>query len=191
GAKAESLIAIYSAYFKGGYEQLQNEVNKTIDYFKGINFESTLEKIAADLRAKDLDIGLNDHDIAKISELKKQFEKELDKKRDLNYVIDFATFDDLKTGIEKIKANLEELEQKKLNIPSPKSVIDLEKEKQMLEIIKKRHTPAWIKFCKDLDAIETEAQKIRATREIKRGELDTYSSDIFNTHKVAINKFCA
>src|SRR3989344_5434836 len=149
GAKAESLITLYSAYFKGGYEQLQIEVNNAIDYFKGINFEATLEKIAADLRAKDLDIGLNESKIAELAELKKQFEKELDKKRDLNYAINFDSFDRLKAGIEKIKTDLEELETN-----------------------------------------ETEAEKIRATREAKRKELDEYSSAIFDTHKGTINELC-
>jgi len=190
GAKAESLVAIYSAFFKGGYEQLQNEVNKAIDYFKGINFEATLEKIATDLRAKDLDIGLSDEKIAELAELKKQFEKELDKKRDLNYAVNFDTFDRLKIGLEKIKADLEELEQKKLNIPSPKTVFVLENEKHTLEITIKRYEPAWVKFCKDLETNETEAEKVRKTREAKRKELDEYSSAIFDIHKGTINQLC-
>ena len=190
GAKAESLVSLYSAYFKGGYEELQNEMNKAIDYFKGENFEATLEKIAADLRAKDLDIGLTDSKISKLADLKKQFEKELDKKRDLNYPINFDTFDNLKVGIEKIKSDLEELEQKKLNIPSPKTVSTLESEKRTLEITKKRYEPTWVKFCKDSETIEVEAGTIRTAREKKRKELEEYSSAIFDTHKGTINRLC-
>jgi len=190
GANAESLISLYSAYFKGGYEQLQIEINNAIDYFKGINFEATLEKIAADLRAKDLDIGLNDTKITELADLKKQFEKELEKKRDLNYAINFDSFDHLKTGIEKIKSDLEELEQKKLNIPSPKTVLALENERRALEITKKRFEPAWVKFCKDLETNEVEAEKVRKAREAKRKELDEYSSAIFDTHKETINRLC-
>lgn len=190
GTKAESLISLYSAYFKGGYEQLQIEMNNVIDYFKGINFEATLEKIAADLRAKDLDIGLDDTKIIELADLKKQFEKELEKKRDLNYPISFDTFDRLKIGIEKIKTDLEELEQKKLNIPSTKTVFVLENEKRALEITKKRYEPAWVKFCKDVETNETEAEKIRKTREAKRKELDEHSSAIFDTHKETINRLC-
>ena len=51
---AEHLVSLYSAYFKGGYAQLQNTMNKAIDYFKRLNFEATLEKIAADLRVKGI-----------------------------------------------------------------------------------------------------------------------------------------
>jgi len=190
GSKAESLISLYSAYFKGGYEQLQIEVNNAIDYFKGINFEATLEKIAADLRAKDLDIGLDDTKITELADLKKQFEKELEKKRDLNYAVNFDSFDHLRAGIEKIKTDLEELEQKKLNIPSPKTVFILENEKRTLEITKKRYEPAWVKFCKDLETNEVEAEKVRKTREAKRKELDEYSSAIFDTHKGTVNQLC-
>lgn len=190
GAKAVSLISLYSAYFKGGYEQLQIEVNNAIDYFKGTNFEAILEKIAADLRAKNLDIGLDEGKIAELAELKKQFEKELDKKRDLNYTINFDTFDRLKVGIEKVKTNLEELEQKKLNIPSSKTVPILENEKRALEVIKKRYEPTWVKFFKDLETNETEAEKVRKAREAKRKELDDYSSAIFDMHRGTINHLC-
>ncbi len=99
GKKAESLVGLYSAFFKGGYEQLQNEIILVTDYFKGLNIEAILEKISADLKAKDLDVGLGDNKILEIVGLKKQFEKELDKKRDLNYSINFDTFDSLKSGI--------------------------------------------------------------------------------------------
>lgn len=190
GANAESLVSLYSAYFKGGYGQLQNEMINATDYFKGINFEATLEKIAADLRSKDLDIGLSDTKITELADLKKQFEKELEKKRDLNYAINFESFDSLKIGIEKIKSNLEELEQKKLNVPSPKTVLALENERRTLEITKKRFEPAWIKFCKDIETNETEAEKVRKAREAKRKEIDEYSSAIFGTHKKTINRLC-
>ena len=190
GANAEFLVSLYSAYFKGGYEELQNEINKAIDYFKGINFEATLEKIAADLRAKDLDIGLSDSKISELADLKKQFEKELGKKRDLNYVINFDTFDRLRVGIEKTKSDLEEWEQKKLNIPSPKTVSALLSEKRTLEITKERYEPAWVKFCKNLETIEVEAGKIRKAREEKRKELEEYSSAIYDTHKGTINRLC-
>ena len=190
GANAECLVSLYSAYFKGGYEQLQNEINKAIDYFNGINFEATLEKIAADLRAKNLDIGLSDSKISELADLKKKFEKELKKKRDLNYVIDFDTFDRLRLEIEKIKSDLEELEQTKLNIPLPKSVSDLLSEKRTLEITKTRYESTWVTFCKDLEKIEFEAEKIRKTREEKRQELEAYSSAIFDTHKGTINRLC-
>ena len=190
GANAESLVSLYSAYFKGGYEELQNEMNKAIDYFKGVNFEATLEKIAADLRAMGLDIGLTDSKISDLADLKKQFERELGKKRDLNYAINFDTFDHLKVGIETIKSDLEELEQKKLNIPSPKTVSTLESEKRTLEITKKRYEPTWVKFCKDLETIEVEAEKIRTAREKKRKELEEYSSAIFDKLKGTINRLC-
>ena len=190
GANAESLVSLYSAYFKGGYEELQNEMNKAIDYFKEINIEAILEKIAADLRAKDLDIGLTDSIISELADLKKQFEKELDKKRDLNYVIDFDTFDRLKVGIEKIKSDLEKLEQNKLNMPSPKTVLVLESEKRTLDITKKRYEPEWVKFCRDLETIEVESEEIRTARDEKRKELEEYSSEIFDTHMGTINRLC-
>ena len=187
---AEELISVYSSFFKGGYEDLQNEVIKVADYFRSINVEAVLEKITADLKAKDLDIGLTDTEIAEFSELKKEFEKELEKKRDLNYPISFNSFDLLKTGIEKIKSDLEELEQKKLNVVPPKTVAQLEVDKKNLETVKKRHEAAWVKFCSDWDGIEVEAEKIRKEREEKRKELEIYSSSIFDTHKGTINLLC-
>lgn len=190
GVESESLISLYSAYFKGGYERLQIEVNDAIDYFRGMNFEATLEKIAADLKAKDLDIGLNAGKIAELAELKKQFEKELDRKRDLNYAINFGTFDRLNAGMDKIKADLEGLEKNRLNISSPKTIFTLERERLVLEIAKKRYEPAWVKFCGDVKTSEVEVEKVRKTREAKRKELDDYSYAIFDTHKGTINRLC-
>ena len=190
GANAESLVSHYSAYFKGGYEELQNEMNKAVDYFREINFEATLARISADLRAKKLDIGLANSKISELADLQKQFETELDKKRDLNYVIDFDTFDRLKVGIEKIKSDLEKLEQNKLNMPSPKTVLALEREKRTLDITRKRYEPEWVKFCRDLETIEVESKDIRTARDEKRKELEEYSSEIFDTHMGTINRFC-
>ena len=189
---AESLINHYSDFFKGGYEQLQIEISKAIDYFKGVNLEAILEKIAVGLKAKGIAISsLNESTIGSLIDLKKRFEKELGRKRDLNYSVDFNTFDSLKAGVEQIKKDLEELEQKKINIPSPKPLLDLEKEKRKLEIIKKRYEPVWVQFCDELDKIEIAAEPVRVDRERKREDLETYSSGIFDTHKGTINQFCA
>ena len=190
GKNAEHLVSVYSAYFKGGYEELQNEINDAIGYFKGINFEATLGKILTDLRVKELDIGLTNTKISELVEFQKQFEKELDNKRDLNYAIDFDTFNRLEAGIEIIKSDLEKLEENKLNMPSPKSVLALEREKRTLEITKKRHEPDWVKFCDDLETIEVKAEGIRKTRDEKRKELEAYSSGIFRTHMSTINRLC-
>ena len=190
GADAERLVSIYSKFFKGGYEQLQNEINNAIDYFKSVNIEAILGKISTDLRVKDLDIGFDDAKTAELVDFKKKFEKELNKKRDLNYAVNFNSFDQLKTGVEKIKADLEDLEQKKLYIPSPKTLAQLGKEKKKLEIIKERFEPTWVKFCSDWDAMEANAVKVRTTREERRKELKAHSSSIFGMHKKKINVFC-
>lgn len=189
--KAESLLGLYLAFFKGGYVQLQKEIGGAIDYLKGVNVEAILGKIASDLKAKELDIGLSEIRISELANLKKEFEKELDKKRDLNYSINFETFDRLRAEVEQIKADLEELEKKKINIPSPNPLSDLEKEKGELEIIRKRYEPKWVRFCEDFKNIETEAEKVRRTRDEKRKELEAYSASIFNIHKDTINKLCA
>ena len=190
GKNAEHLVSVYSAYFKGGYEELQNEINEAIGCFKEMNFEATLGKISADLRAKELDIGLTNTRVSELVEFQKQFEKELDKKRDLNYVIDFDTFDRLKSGVEKIEADLEKLEQEKLNVPSPKTVSALEREKRSLEITKKRYEPEWVEFCTDLETIEVESEEIRTARDEKRKDLEEYSSQVFDTHMVTVNRLC-
>ena len=190
GEKSEALISLYSAFFRGGYEQLQKEINAEINNFKGINLEAVLEKIALDLRVKDLEIGLSEVVIRELVELKIQFEQELEKKRDLNHAINFDTFDRLCTGVEQIKKDLQELLQKKINVPSPKTIAELEKERLKLEVIKKRHQPIWEQFCVDMNAIEAEAEKVRADRDNKRKELENYSSVIFETHKESINELC-
>lgn len=187
---AENLISIYSSFFKGGYAVLQKEVADDVTYFRNINVEALLEKIASDLKARNLDINLDEARIAELVALKRSFEAELDKKRDLNYPVDFTSFDALKAGLEDVKSALENLEKTKINIASPKNISQLEMEKKLLEITKKRYEPVWDKFCSDLDAIETDAEKVRTEREEKRKELDAYSTAIFDTHKDTINLLC-
>ena len=190
GADAEELVSIYSKFFKGGYEQLQNEINNAIDYFKSVNIEAILGKISTDLGVKDLDIGFDDAKTVELAGFKKKFEKELNKKRDLNYMVNFNSFDQLKVGVERIRADLKELEQKKLYIPSPKTLAQLGKERKKLEIIKKRFEPTWVKFCSDWDTMEADAKEVRTTREEKRKELKAHSLGIFSMHKKKINVFC-
>lgn len=188
---SEDLIKLYSEFFRGGYEQLQNEIVRSIDYFKNINIEAILTKIIASLKSIDVDIEFDDVVIEKISELKKEFEEELSKKRDLNYVINFNSFDNLQTLITQIKKSLENIERTKINITPLKNLSELEREKRSFEYIKARHTEAWKKFFDELLAIETAAEIVRTKRDELRKELETYSLEIFNTHRGAINKFCA
>lgn len=187
--KAETLINSYSKFFKGGYEELQNEMNEKIDYFKKLNLEAILEKIRHDLIVNDIDMGLDQNKVSSVALLKNQFERELDKKRDLNYFINFNSFNKLEAEIVKIKRCLETLKTKLIK-PSLKLLADLQKEKRDLEIIKKRYEPFWIKFCSDLEFIEKESERIKIAREEKRGQLNSYSLKIFRVHKATINKLC-
>ncbi|KKP68450.1 MAG: hypothetical protein UR68_C0016G0010 [Candidatus Roizmanbacteria bacterium GW2011_GWA2_35_19] len=190
GVNAEKLIDIYSDFFKGGYKELQGEISVAIDSFKRVNIEALVTKIASDLKTRDLDIGLTDEKVSEIKELKISFESELDKKRDLNYSVIFTDFDKLKIEIDRIKGELEEIERERLNIVSPKSLLDLEKEKQVLEVNQKRFNQAWVTFCSDVADIETKAKATRKLRDDKRKELEVYSTSIFDTHKKTINEFC-
>lgn len=190
GVDAEKLIETYSSFFKGGYADLQKEVEEATEYFKDLNLEAGLSKIATDLKSKDLDIGLTDEKVKELTNYKKGFEKELESKRDLNYKIDFSAFDTLKNEIDGFKKKLEDIQRTKLNVESPKTIPTLEAEKTKLELIKKRHEPTWVTFCSDMKVIETESERVRKERENKRAELESYSTAIFGTHKGTINSLC-
>lgn len=187
---AEKLISIYKAFFTGGYERLQFEINKVVDYFKSYNLEATLEKIAGDLKSRGLSIGLDSEKIIELAALKNNFEKELYKKRDLNYIINFESFDSLKESVELYKNKLIDLEQKKLGMVSQKGIQILLKEKKDLEISMKRYETVWIDFCNAYDLIEKDAEKIRTDRDKIRKQLAIHSAMLFNVHKQTINFFC-
>jgi wobble nucleotide-excising tRNase len=190
GDKAEKLIEIYAKFFKGGYEQLQGEINLTAEYFKRLSIETMLTKMVSDLKLRDIDIELDDIKIKEIAESKNNFEKELELKKDLNYKIDFTNFDYLEKEIIIIKHKLEKFELEKISNRSSKNPLLLEEEKHLLEIVKKRFDPLWIKFCKEIADIEIEAKPLRELRDKKRKELELYSTSIFETHKKTINLFC-
>ncbi|MCB0368467.1 MAG: hypothetical protein KDD45_03260, partial [Bdellovibrionales bacterium] len=78
GVDAEKLIDTYSSFFKGGYADLQKEVEEATEYFKDLNLEAGLSKIAVDLNSKDLDIGLTEEKVKELAKLKKNFEKEVE-----------------------------------------------------------------------------------------------------------------
>lgn len=190
-SKAESLIGVYAGFFKGGYEQLQTEIGKSIDYFKRLNIEAILTKISSDLKGKDIEIGLTEEKISEINDLKANFQLELDKKRDLNYVITFTDFEKLKIELELTKSALDELEKRKLNVASPRSLADLEKDLLVLEINKKRYDAPWVRFCAEFTTLHTESETTRKLRDVKRKELETYSASIFDIHKKTINQLCS
>lgn len=188
--KAENLIDLYATFFKSGYEQLQEEVNNASDYFTKLNVALTVTKLASDLTEKGIDIGLTEEKIKQLSQLKTSFEVELTKKRNLNYAINFKDFDTLEDEVSKLKMKLEDIKQQKIKTQSSKTLLELENEKQVLLVSKKRFEEVWVKFCDSLNTIEAEAEKVRKLREEKRGELESYSSAVFDTYKKTINYFC-
>jgi len=190
GEDAEKLLETYSSFFKGGYADLQKVVEEENEYFKELNIEAGLGAIASDLKSKDLDVGLSEEKVKLLVKYKKDFETELESKRDLNYEINFEAFDSLKKEIDEIKDKLENIQETKLNVKSLKTISALEVEKSALELIKKRHDPVWIEFCSDMKIIEVESERVRKERESKRVELQTYSAGIFSRHKKSINYFC-
>ncbi len=189
GEEAEALISMYAKFFKGGYAELQDEINKAIGYFKGLNIESLLIKISTELKNKDIDISLDEKKINELSTLKNAFEVELNKKRDLNYKINFDSFEHLKTALSEISQSLENIKEKVETSPS-QSLDQLEDERVKLEGVKKRFEKTWVDFCSELDDIDKKANEARDLREQKRKELEAYSSSIFDTHKKTINNLC-
>jgi wobble nucleotide-excising tRNase len=190
GQSAEKLISSYSAFFKGGYRELQRQIFEDVDYFKDLNLEVILQNIASYLENVGLDVSLSSEKIAELVGFKKEFEKELDKKRDLNYKIDFTAFDCLETEIKQVVSNLLKLEQEKVNVTSQKNIATLNNEKTSLELIKKRWSSIWINFFKDVDGIDRAAELVRIERDKKRKELEEYSTKIFSEHRETINSLC-
>lgn len=187
---AESLVKMYSKYFKGGYEELRAQIKHATDYFHNVNLEALLEKIRSDMESKGVEFNLDQNNINEIVVLKKTFEQELEKKNDLNYKINFTSFDSLEIAINKIIFELKEIRQTKINPQEQKTVFELENEKKLLEIVKKRYEPEWIKFCEEVEKIEKEAKQIRDDRDKKRKELEEYSASVFAIHKKTINELC-
>ena len=190
GIDAEKLIETYSSFFKGGYADLQKEVQEATEYFTNLNLEASLSKIYTDLKSKDIDIGLTEAKVAELVQYKKDFEDELKKKRDLNYQIDFTAFDSLKASIESYKESLEEIQRTRLNVQSSKTLTVLEAEKAKFELVKQRHESKWTTFCSEMNSIEIESERVRKDRESKRAELDEHSAKVFDEHKETINLLC-
>ena len=183
------LLKAYEEFFKGEYQQLQNQVFALKVQLDKTNLESQIGKFLLELEKYSLKTELNSYFFEELfTEYKRLIEDLRIKSNDLyfiplkNYSESFiALLNKLNKEIQRIIENY---------FPKNNSTIKLSEivsQIKSLELSKKRIQDAFKSICKDYHEINTQFENKRELRETKRKELEKYSKEIFDKHKSSIN----
>jgi len=194
GNSAKELIENYSKLFQEEYRNLQQNINAEGDKFLRFDLINHIEKTNNEFKNLDLELNISIELLKDLKQAKQNFDLKIgNKQKDLNFIIDFENdtdFSFIENSINEIKERIQKIKNDKVG-KIVKSLSDLEKDKTILEITKKRFQNEWITFCDEYIQLEKDSEKIRKDRDdVKRPKLDTYSLQIFKKHKDRINYFC-
>jgi wobble nucleotide-excising tRNase len=183
------LLKAYEEFFKGEYQQIQNQVRNLKEIIEKTNLESQVEKFNLDLEKYSLKTELNSVFFEQIfSEYKRLLDDLKLKSNDLYYIPLKFYSDSLINALTKLTDEIQRIIEK--YFPKSSSALGLSEilsEIKSLEISKKRIQEAFKNICKDYFEINELSEKKRELRETKRKELEDYSLEIFGKHKSSIN----
>ena len=185
------LLKVYEQFFKGEYQQLQNQVLAHKKQLDSINLESQIVNLRSDLEKYSLSTKLNSEDFDKVVSEFKELTDDFNKKsKDLYYVPLKSYFN---TFIKAIRYLIEEIQRiSEEYFPANGKGITLSEvaiQIRELELSKKRIHETFKNICKEYNEINESFETKRVLRETKRRELENYSLDIFGKHKSSINDY--
>lgn len=183
------LLKAYEEFFKGEYQQIQNQVRDLKEQIEKTNLESQIEKFHSDIEKYSLKTELDSVFFEQIlSEYKRLLEDLKIKSNDLYYIPLKFYSDSLINTLTKLTDEIQRIIEK--YFPKSSSTLGLSEilsEIKSLELSKKRIQEAFKNICKDYFEINELFEKKRELRETKRKELEDYSLEIFGKHKSSIN----
>lgn len=185
------LLKVYEQFFKGEYQQLQNQVLTYKKQLDSINLESQIGKLYSDLEKYSLSTKLNSQDSDKIVNEFKELIYDFNKKSKDLYYIPFKSH--LDTFTKSIRYFIEEIQRIiQEYFPTNGKVVSLTEiaiQIKELELSKKRIHENFKNICREYNELNESFETKRVLRETKRKELEVYSLDIFGKHKSSINNF--
>jgi wobble nucleotide-excising tRNase len=191
GESELNLIKAYEEFFKGEYQQLQNQVIGIKEQLDKTNLESQTTKFLLDIEKYSLKTELNLIFFEQLnSEYKRLLEDLRIKSNDLYFIPLKYYSESLIDSLEKLTAEIQRIIEK--YFPNNNSTIGLSEilsQIKSLELSKKRIQDAYKNICKDYFDISKEFEEKRLLRESKRKDLEDYSLEIFKKHKSFINTY--
>lgn len=185
------LLKVYEQFFKGEYQQLQNQVLAYKKQLDSINLENQIGKLRSDLEKYSLSTKLNSEDFDKvINEFKELIDDFNKKSKDLYYVPLKGYLDTFTKAIRYLIEEIQRITEE--YFPSKGKGISLSEiaiQIKELELSKKRIQETFKNICKEYKEINESFETKRVLRETMRRELEDYSLDIFGKHKSSINNY--
>ncbi|KIA92256.1 hypothetical protein OC25_17635 [Pedobacter kyungheensis] len=177
------LIQEFNKLFSEQYLQLQASIAQEISIFKDWNIELSITRI----KTVSGNVGIRIDFDTNLSQLKTDFEKELDKKlQDLSYSVDFSSFKRLQLGFLNAHSSYSKLKNERLK-EITESFESLKEQLQMLEFAKIRHGENWDEYFEKHKELDIAFDKKKNEREAKRAELEEYGIKIYEKHHKTIN----
>jgi wobble nucleotide-excising tRNase len=186
--EAKDLLLAYSQLFSTEYRNLQTEISSVASKFEKWDAKNTLESIQDKLSSINLSITLNEMIKTEINEIKEAANSEFSNKlKDIEYNVDFETYDNLIQIFQEVKMQIDELKKKNI-FSADVNIENLKIKIKELEFSKTRHTQEWDDFLKEYDDIDVIQEEKKVKRETMRKELIEYSEKLFSIHLDTINK---
>jgi len=186
---AENLINDYNVLFSRVYKNLIEEIKNSLLLFRQWSIEQ--EILETQTKLQKLGVGLELGDlIKKITENKNDFILELEQKqKNLNYVINLDSLDELESIITKFNSKIVSPVLKKYDMPINTSEVNkLEKEKQRFEIIKQRYEKPWKVLCDEYQKLENNFKNnLKPAEEKTFNDKKEYAEKVFLNYEKAIN----
>jgi len=191
GEKQLNLLEVYNQFFKGEYQQVQNQVITLKKQLEKTNLESQVVKFIAGIEKHSLKTELNSEFfkdlIVSYKELNVDFKQKSD---DLYYVSEKSYEKEFVSKLTNLVTEIKRLTETYFpNFNDSISIITIISQISELELNKKRTEDTFKEMCKEYIEINESFETKRNLREIKRKELDEYSLEVFSKHKSTINEY--
>ncbi|WP_281298973.1 AAA family ATPase [Flavobacterium limnophilum] len=191
GESELNLIKTYEGFFKGEYQQIQNQVLTIKGQIDKTNLEGQIGKFLLDIEKYSLKTELNSVFFAEITSEYIWLIEDLRLKSNDLYFIPLKNYSEsIIDGLKQLTIEIQRIIEK--YFPKNNSTISLSEiltQIKSLELSKKRIQDAYKNICKDYHEINEEFEKKRVLRESKRKDLEVYSLEIFDKHKSSINDY--
>lgn len=191
GESELNLIKAYEEFFKGEYQQIQNQVLGIKGQLDKTNLESQTTKFLLDIEKYSLKTELN---LVFFEQLNSEYKRLLEdlriKSNDLYFIPLKYYSESLIDSLKKLTVEIHRIIEK--YFPKNNLTIGLSEilsQIKSLELSKKRIQDAYKSICKDYFDINKEFEEKRILRESKRKDLEDYSLEIFDKHKSSINTY--
>lgn len=183
------LIKAYEEFFKGEYQQIQNQVLAIKAQLDKTNLESQIGKFLSDIEKYSIKTELHSDFFKHLIEEYKRLSEDLRIKSNDLYFRPLKYFkESLIDALTKLTEEIQRIIQKyfpKNN--STVGLLEILSQINSLELSKKRIQDAFKSICKDYNEINEQFEKKREQRETNRKDLEEYSLEIFGKHKSSIN----